>query len=434
MQLPKIVKLAECSQLERELLLKRSEVGADSVLLRVTKIISDVRSGGDRALLDYTERFDGVRLDRESIKVGEEEFTLARNQLEPKVTGAIEHLARAIERFHKRQLPVEWEIELTPGIKAKQLVRAIESVGIYVPGGLAKYPSTLLMAAVPARVAGVARVIVCTPPTRDGKIAPAILIAAQIAGVAEVFKVGGAQAIAAMAYGTETVPKVDKIVGPGNVYVAAAKQVVAPHVDIDFTAGPSEILIIADDSANPELVAADLIAQSEHDVDAAAILVTTSESLARKVRRVMRGMMKESPRRDIVLRALTTYGRIVVVKDMDDAVDFANAYAPEHLQLMVKRPKRLLGGIRNAGSIFVGNYSPVAAGDLAVGVNHILPTGGAARRKSGLSVFDFLKFPTVQELSKSGLKRVAETVRILAEVEGLPGHALSVKKRTGGPG
>jgi histidinol dehydrogenase len=235
-----------------------------------------------------------------------------------------------------------------------------------------------------------------------------------------------------MAYGTESIPRVDKIVGAGNVYVVAAKQVVAPNVDIDFAAGPSEILIIADDSANPDFIAADLVAQAEHDAEAAAVLVTPSEGLARRVREAAKRMVKESPRWDIALRAFVKHGRIVVVKSLGEAVEFANAYAPEHLQLAVRRPRRLLGAIKNAGSIFLGEYSPVAAGDLAVGVNHILPTGGVARRRSGLSVLDFLKLPTVQELSKGGLGRLAETIRVLAEVEGLPGHAASVERRVEG--
>ncbi len=323
-------------------------------------------------------------------------------------------------------------MELAPGVKAGQIVRPLEKVGIYVPGGIARYPSTLLMAAIPAKVAGVKRIVVCTPPASDGKIAPAVLVAANVAGVEEVFKVGGAQAIGAMAYGTETVPKVDKIVGPGNVYVAAAKQVVAPNVDIDFSAGPSEVLIIADDSANPEIIASDLVAQAEHDTEAAAMLVTTSEKLANEVREAARLMVKENARWQITLRALTKYGKIVVFKTMGEAVDFANAYAPEHLEIMAKEPRKLLESIENAGSIFLGEYSPVAAGDLGVGVNHILPTGGAARRTSGLSVLDFVKLPTIQEISKSGLKEMAKTIQTLAEVEGLPAHSQSVKKRTEG--
>jgi len=415
--------------MEREQLLKRSELDIDSVLLRVVKIVSDVRREGDRALAHYTERFDGVKLSSDDLEVSEGEYVLALQQLKPEIKESLESLSKSIEKFHKKQLPKEWDMEIALGVRAGQLVFPLESVGIYVPGGLAKYPSTVLMAAIPARVAGVKHIIVCTPPNQDGKVSPAVLVAAKMAGVEKVFKVGGAQAIAAMAYGTETIPKVDKIIGPGNVYVAAAKQVVAPNVDVDFAAGPSEVLILADEDANPLFVAADLVAQAEHDSEAAAVLVTPSEKLAKRVREEARKIVKKSQRWNISVRSLAKYGRIVVVKTMKDAVEFANAYAPEHLELMVKQPKKVLKEIRNAGSIFVGEYSPVAVGDLAVGVNHILPTGGVARRRSGLSILDFVKLPTVQELTKSGLKGVAKVVETLAEVEGLPGHALSVRVR-----
>lgn len=425
----KIVRLAECSQKERELLLKRSELDVESILLRVVKIVSDVRRDGDKALMGYTERLDGVKLSARELRVGDEEFRLAYKQVDAATMEAIEGAAEAIRKFHLKQLPREWSTQLAPGIGAGQLVRPLESVGVYVPGGLAKYPSTMLMAVIPARVAGVERVIVCTPPGKDGKIIPAVLVAARVAGVNDVFKVGGAQAIAAMAYGTETVPRVDKIIGPGNIYVVAAKQVVAPNVDIDFAAGPTEALIIADKSAEPRFIAADLLSQAEHDTEAAAVLVTTSKDLASRVREITLKMAEESPRREVVLKSLAKNGRIVVVQDLDEAIEFANAYAPEHLELMVKGPRRALKRIKNAGSIFLGSFSPVAAGDLAVGPNHILPTGGAAKRRSGLSVLDFVKQPTVQELSKDGLKRVAKIAERLAEVEGLPGHARSIKER-----
>lgn len=430
MKLLKIVKLSECSQKERELLLKRSELDVDSVLPKVMEIVSYVRNDGDKALLMYTERFDGVKLSIDELQVSEKEFRSAFEQLDAATVKAIKGAAEAIKKFYIKQLPRDWMVQLAPGIKAGQLVRPLERVGVYVPGGLARYPSSLLMAVVPARVAGVERIVVCTPPGKDGKVDAAVLVAAKVAGVDTVFKVGGAQAIAAMAYGTETVPKVDKIVGPGNVYVAAAKQVVVAKVDIDFVAGPTEVLIIADESAEPRFIAADLLSQAEHDANAAVVLVTTSEALAYKVQELVEKMVGENLRRQVMTKALEKYGRIVVVRDLDEAIEFANAYAPEHLELMVKQAKRLLKRVKNAGSIFVGAYSPVAAGDLAVGPNHILPTGGAASRRSGLSVLDFVKLPTVQELSKQGLERVAEIVERLAEVEGLPGHARSIKERS----
>jgi histidinol dehydrogenase len=429
LKLLKIVKLSECSQNEREVLLKRSELDVDSVIPKVVEIISDVRKGGDKALLMYTERFDGAKLSVDELRVSDREFLLAFGKLDAATMKAIKIAAEAIKKFHLKQLPREWMAQLAPGVKAGQLVRPLERVGVYVPGGLARYPSSLLMAAIPAKVAGVGSIIVCTPPGKNGKVDDAVLVAAKVAGVDAVFKVGGAQAIAAMAYGTGTVPKVDKIVGPGNVYVAAAKQVVAPKVGIEFVAGPSEVLIIADESAEPRFIAADLLSQAEHDTNAAALLVTTSEALAFKVQELVKEMVKENPRKQIALKALEKYGRIVVVRDLGEAVEFANAYAPEHLGLMVRQVRGLLKRVKTAGSIFVGPYSPVAAGDLAVGPNHILPTGGAANRRSGLSVLDFVKLPTIQELSKQGLKRVSGVAEKLAEVEGLPGHARSVKER-----
>lgn len=421
--------LAECGQEEWELLLNRSELRVNSVLPRVKKIVSDVRSSRDKALLKYTEILDGVKLEAKELKVSNSEFRQARKQIDKETLEAIESLAEAIRKFHSKQLPRDWMAKLAPGIKAGQLVRPLNSAGVYVPGGLASYPSSLLMAAVPAKVAGVEKVIVCTPPKKDGKINAAVLVAARVADVDAVFKVGGAQAIAAMAYGTESVPKVDKIVGPGNVYVAAAKQVVSSDVGIDFTAGPSEILIISDGSAEPRVAAADLLAQAEHDVDASAVLVTNSKDFIQKVQKSLYEMTKDSPRREVVLKALSKYGKIVLVRDIAEAIEFANDYAPEHLELMVRQPRRLLKRVKNAGSIFLGNFSPVAAGDLAVGPNHILPTGGASKQRSGLSVLDFIRLPTVQELSKKGLQRITWIVERLAGVESLPEHARSVKER-----
>lgn len=425
----KIVRLRECSQGERKQLLNRSELDVALVMSSVRDIVADVRKRGDEALIDYTERFDGVKLSREQIRVPNREFRAAYEKVDAKTVQAIKGAARAIKKFHQKQLPGEWMVELQPGVKAGQLVRPLERVGAYVPGGLAIYPSSLLMAAIPARVAGVEQVIVCTPPRSDGKIDPAVLIAADVAGVDALFKVGGAQAIAAMAYGTQTIPKVDKIVGPGNVYVVAAKRVVSADVGIDFAAGPSEVLILADSSADPTYVAADLLAQAEHDSAAAVVLVTTSEGLASEVRGLIRDMIRNNPRRDTIAKSLGRYGRIVVARDLAEAIEFTNDYAPEHLQLMIKRPERALKRVKNAGSIFVGPYAPVAAGDLAVGPSHILPTGGAARRRSGLSVLDFVRLPSVQVLTKKGLKRVARVAEELAKVEGLPGHARSIRER-----
>ena len=426
----KVIKLSDCSQKQREQLTKRSELDVASVTLRVCKITSDVREMGDEALLDYTEKLDGVKLSMEQLRVSKEEIRVAYDEVGADVVETIKQAAKAIKRFHEQQMPSEWLKEIQPGIKAGQLVRPLARVGAYVPGGLARYPSSALMSVVPAKVAGVKEIVVCTPPRRDGKVDPVTLVAADVAGADVVFKVGGAQAIAAMAYGTETISKVDKVVGPGNVYVVAAKQIVSSDVGVDFAAGPSEVLIVADDSADAECVAADLLAQAEHDQSAAAVLVTTSEKLAEEVCKFVEEQLEDSLRKDIALQSLEKYGRVIVARTLAEAIKFANEYAPEHLQLMVERPEQALKLVENAGAVFLGPYSPVAAGDFAVGPNHILPTGGVARWRSGLSVLDFLRLPTVQSLTESGFKRIAGVVEKMAEVEGLPGHAQSIRKRS----
>lgn len=428
----KTTRLWRCSPNQRQRLLLRSEFRIAAVLPKVQKIVADVYKRGDSALIKYTERFDGVRLSHKQLRVSKGEIRAAYGRVEPKVVGAIRSAAKNIERFHRKQLPKEWMVELKPGVKAGQLVRPLAVVGAYVPGGLARYPSSVLMAVIPARVAGVGQVIMYTPPRRDGRVDPATLVAANEAGVNAVFRVGGAQAIAAMAYGTQTIPPVDKIVGPGNVYVVAAKLLVSANVGIDFAAGPSEVLIIADDSADPGCVVTEMVAQTEHDPSAAAVMVTASEGLALKVRRQIRAVLKETPRAKIVRESLRKYGRIVITRNLREAVEFANEYAPEHLRLLVKRPKNLLKLVANAGAVFVGPWTPVAAGDFAVGPSHILPTGGAASRRAGLSVLDFLKLPSIQVLSKQGLEEIVDIVEKLAEVEGLPAHARSVRERLRG--
>lgn len=412
-------------------LLRRSEGDVARVLQEVRKLVAGVRDRDDHALLEYTKRFDGVELSRERLRVSSEEIQAAYREVDPETVEAIKTAARFVRRFHRKQLPKEWFTELERGVRAGQLVRPLASVGVYAPGGLARYPSSVLMAAVPAKVAGVERVIVCTPPRGDGRVHPAMLVAADVAGADEVYRIGGAQAIAAMAYGTRTVPRVDKIVGPGNIYVAAAKQVVAPDVGVDFVAGPSEVLVLADSSASPRKVAVDLMAQAEHDPSAAAVLVTTSEELALDVCERIRSMLKRAKRRRIISKSLREYGLAVVTRTMEEAIEFTNRYAPEHLQLLVRKPKRVLGRIRNAGAIFIGPFTPVTAGDFAIGPSHVLPTGGVARRRSGLSVLDFVRMPSVQKLTKRGLRRLAGVAEKLAEVEGLPAHAQSIRERLG---
>ena len=425
----KITRLWKCSPSQRERLCLRSELDVAKVLTKVQRIVADVSRRGDSALIEYTQRLDGVKLTPERLRVSRAEVKAAYGRVDPETVVAIRGTAKNIERFHRKQVPREWLVELQPGIKAGQLVRPLESVGVYVPGGRARYPSSALMAIVPARVAGVRRVIACTPPQPDGGVDPATLVATDVAGSDAVFRIGGAQAIAAMAYGTRTIPRVDKIVGPGNVYVVAAKLLVSAVVSIDFAAGPSEVLIIADASADPEPVAAELVAQSEHDPSAAAVLVTMSEGLAFEVRKRIQVMLRKSPRAKTIRESLRRYGHILLTRNLREAVGFANEYAPEHLRVLVKHPGRLLESIANAGAVFLGPWTPVAAGDYAVGPSHILPTGGAASRSAGLSVFDFVRLPSVQELSERGLRSVAPIVEKLAEVEGLPEHARSVRER-----
>ncbi|KXB08012.1 histidinol dehydrogenase [candidate division MSBL1 archaeon SCGC-AAA385D11] len=410
-------------------LLRRSEGEVTGVLPKVRKIVSHVREKGDLALLDYTKKFDGIDLTRDQLCVSKSELEGAYGELESESIKALEKAAETIKRYHRRQLPEEWMEEFESGVYAGEIVRPLDSVGIYAPGGIARYPSSVLMSVIPARVAGVRRIVVCTPPDSEGRIDDTVMAAAVIAEADEVYRVGGAQAIAAMAYGTRTIPKMDKIVGPGGIYVQAAKKVVSSNTNIDFVAGPSEVLVLADSFANPRLIALDLVAQAEHDPSSAAVLATSSKKLAEKVQKEVASLIDETPRRRIVLESIQKYGRIVVARSLKRATEFANDYAPEHLELMVKRPKKVLDQIKNAGAVFIGPYSPIAAGDFAVGPSHVLPTGGASRWSSGLSVMSFLRTPSVQKATKDGLKRLSEVVEKLAELEGLPAHARSVRER-----
>ncbi|MBU2559883.1 histidinol dehydrogenase, partial [archaeon] len=358
----------------------------------------------------YTKKFDGV--DMSQFRVTEAEITGAKKSVRADVLKALANAKKNIDAFHEKQKKSGWSY-MKGTAKLGQIVRPIDSVGCYIPGGKASYPSTVLMAAVPAKVAGVERIVVVTPPQKDGTVNSAVLAACDIAGVDEIYKIGGAHAIAALAFGTKSVAKVDKIIGPGNVYVTAAKSLVSGEVAIDMPAGPSEVLIIADDSANPEFVALDLAAQKEHDADASCVLVTTSKDLANKV-------LRKTQKID---------GAIIMTDSIEDAVNFSNEYAPEHLQIMTKQSGEVIKGIKNAGSVFLGNYTPVACGDYASGTNHILPTGGFARAYSGLGVSDFVKVISVQEFDKTALKSISRTIITLAEVEGLKEHAKSIKRR-----
>ncbi len=411
-------------------ILKRSQLDIEAVKSPVIKIIENVRKRGDSALIDYTAQFDKVTLNSSQLKVSPEEIRVAYKSTSRDVVEALKKAAKNIERFHRKQLPPEfWLTEVNKGIKLGRIRRPLSSVGLYIPGGRAAYPSTVLMTAIPARIAGVEKIIACTPPMSNGKVNPLTLVAADIAGVTSVYPIGGAQAIAAMAYGTETVPKVDKIVGPGNIYVTAAKNLVYGQVDIDFSAGPSEILILADSTADPTIAAMDLISQAEHDPNAASVIVTTSSSLAKEIGKRLEQLVKKEKRSKIIEQSLNKNGAILIAKNMKEAINFVNEYAPEHLQIIAVNPLTLLKKIKHAGSIFLGPYSPVPAGDYATGANHVLPTGGNARLYAGLSVDNFLKRPTVQMINKSGLKKLQKIILTLSTAEGLPAHSKVVEER-----
>lgn len=411
-----------------EELFKRSKLDAADVTNTVQDIIKNVMENGDRSLSQYTEKFDKVKID--SFRVKNEDIERSISKVDENVLKALKKAAKNIEKFHRAQIPEDWSMEVDGGIKAGQIIRPLETVGCYIPGGRAIYPSTILMSAIPAKIAGVSRVICCTPPQPDGTVSNIILAAAKISGIDEIYMVGGAQAVAAMAYGTKSIPKVDKIVGPGNIFVATAKKLLYGEVDIDFPAGPSEVLIIADETAKPDYVALDLMAQAEHDPNAASVLVTTSRELAESVSREIDKKLPEMERKEIITESLDKYGKIILVDSLDDAVKFSNNYAPEHLIIATEDPERVLKNIKNAGSIFLGNLTPVAAGDYGSGTNHILPTSGCAGMYSGLSTESFIKKPTVQRLSKEGISNLKDVVVPLAEYEGLYAHAESFKKRS----
>lgn len=395
----------------------------------INKILKDVRQNGDNAIKRYTLKFDGVRLSK--MRVADSEIKDAYKKVDPKIVSALRYAAENIKKFARKQSAQfkDFEIEIARGVFAGQKVIPIERVGIYVPGGKFPLASTLLMCAIPANVAAVPGIIVCSPPSYNGSIHPAILIASDIAGVNEIYKVGGVQAIAAMAYGTQTIKRVDKIVGPGNKYVASAKKEVFGYVGIDFIAGPSEVIIIADETANPDYIAADLLAQSEHDKDALPILITTSAKLAERVNRVVELQLQKLKTKDTAKVSISNNGRIIIVNNMAEAIDITNKKAPEHLELQVKNPERYTVRLRNYGSLFIGKYSPVVLGDYNSGLNHTLPTNTTARYTGGLGVKDFLKIQTTLRVTKDGLPAIGTTAMTIADAEGLDGHAKSIAVR-----
>ena len=414
----------------RDAVLRRpSQRDAAGLLERARSIVADVRARGDAALRDYTASLDGVRLD--SFGVSGAEFAAAEDALKPEQRTALECAIDTVTRFHELQTLPPLRLETAPGVVCERMTVALESVGLYVPAGTAPLPSTALMLAVPASIAGCPVRVMCTPPRSDGSADPAVLVAARLCGIQKVFKVGGAQAVAAMAYGTESVPKVVKIFGPGNAWVTAAKQIVAQDADgaaLDMPAGPSEVLVIADESARPAFVAADLLAQAEHSVDAQVVLVTISRKVAEACVAEVARQLAVLPRREIAVRAIAE-SRVIVVPTLAAAMEVSNRYAPEHLILQVADPRDLLPQVRNAGSVFLGAWTPETMGDYCSGTNHVLPTYGHARAYSGLSVLDFVKRITVQELTADGLRRLGPTARTLAQLESLDAHANAVTVR-----
>ncbi len=410
-----------------EALLGRRAARVQDVMPAVKAILAEVRRKGDAALRKYTARFDGV--ERSTIEITRSEIDEACSLIASETLVALVSAAQAIWAFHEAVLPRDITLPRGADGAVGRRVVPYGRVGVYVPGGRAAYPSTVLMGAIPARVAGVAEVVLCSPPRRDGRVSQEVLAASRIAGVDRVFCVGGAQAIGAMAYGTESVPAVEKIVGPGNLFVAAAKSAVADHVGIDFLAGPTEVLVVSDGSGPAEFVAADLVSQAEHDPEAVPILVTTSLRHAREVDAEVVRALEELPRRAIAEAALRRNGRILLTRTLDEAIDFSNCFAPEHLVLMTKAPRALFRRVRHAGAVFLGKYSPVSLGDFCAGPNHVLPTAGAGRVASGLSTADFVKTIAWQEFTATGLRRAARVAETIAGVEGLEGHARAIRVR-----
>ena len=395
----------------------------------VNGIINDIRQNGDKALFEYTEKFDKCVIDASSIRITRQEIEEAYKALDPEFVEVMKRSAENIRVFHEKQKRNTWIDTKEDGSILGQRILPIEISGVYVPGGKAAYPSSVLMNVVPAKVAGVEKIVMCTPPGKDGKVNPGTLVAADIAGVTEGYKVGGAQAIAAMAFGTESVPKVDKITGPGNIFVALAKKACFGHVSIDSIAGPSEILVLADETANARYVAADLLSQAEHDEMASAILITTSQELADKVSKEIDGFLQTLSRADIIKKSLDNYGYIFVAENMEDAIEAANAIASEHLEIITANPYETMTKIKNAGAIFLGDYSSEPLGDYYAGPNHILPTNRTARFFSPLSVDDFVKKTSIISYSRAALEKVHDDIELFAKQEGLTAHANSIAVR-----
>lgn len=426
MRILKLTKDSKQNILEN--LLKRSPNNYTEYESSVNEIINNVRENRDKAIFDYTKKFDKADIDASNIRVTKEEIQEAYDKVDEKLLAVIRKSLVNIKKYHEKQLQNSW-FTSEDGIILGQKVTVLEKAGVYVPGGKAVYPSSVLMNVLPAKVAGVDKIVMCTPPGADGKVYPSTLVAANEAGVDEIYKVGGAQAIAAMAFGTESVPKVDKIVGPGNIFVALAKKAVFGYVSIDSIAGPSEILVLADETANPRYVAADLLSQAEHDEMASAILITTSKELAEKVSDEVEGFVKVLSRKEIIQKSLDNYGYILVADNMDDAIDAVNEIASEHMEIVTKDPFTVMTRIRNAGAIFIGEYSSEPLGDYFAGPNHVLPTNGTAKFFSALSVDDFIKKSSIISYSREALEKVHTDIEQFAQCEQLTAHANSIKVR-----
>lgn len=425
----RILKLTEDTRKDiLQNLLKRSPNNYGEFEGRVNAIIEEVRNNRDQAVFNYTKQFDGADINAGNILVTEEEIAEAYEQVDTTLLAVIRKSLVNIKKYHEKQVQNSW-FTTEDGIILGQKVTALATVGVYVPGGKAVYPSSVLMNVLPAKVAGVDRIVMCTPPGKDGKVYPSTLVAAKEAGIDEIYKVGGAQAIAAMAFGTESVPKVDKIVGPGNIYVALAKKAVFGYVSIDSIAGPSEILVLADETANPRYVAADLLSQAEHDEMASAILITTSQKLAEEVSAEIDQFVAELSRKEIIQKSLDNYGYILVADNMEEAIDTVNAIASEHMEIVTADPFHVMTKIRNAGAIFIGEYSSEPLGDYFAGPNHVLPTNGTAKFFSALSVDDFIKKSSIISYSREALEKVHKDIEQFAECEKLTAHANSIRVR-----
>ncbi|MEI0518551.1 histidinol dehydrogenase [Brachyspira murdochii] len=421
----KVINYKECKSLDDILL--RSQFSYDDVNEKVKAILEDVKQNGDNALKKYAKMFDNAEID--NLRVTEKEIEEAYNRVDEKFKETLKLAYNNIEKFHKKQLRNSFITNEEDGIVMGQIINPIEKVGVYIPGGTAVYPSTVLMNVIPAKVAGVNEIILVSPPNKEGKINDNILAASKIAGVNKVFKTGGAQAIAALSYGTESIPRVYKIVGPGNIYVAMAKRLVYGEVSIDMVAGPSEVLIIADDTANPIHIASDMLAQAEHDKLASSILITTSKNIAEKVKEELYKQLEKLSRKDIAMESIENNGRIIITETIDEAIYISNEIAPEHLEISIKEPFSVLSKIKNAGSIFLGDYTPEALGDYLSGANHVIPTSGTAKFASPLSVDDFIKKSYITYYTKDALEKVKDNIINFAEHESLEAHANSVKVR-----